>query len=132
MTKKAAYAKRCPMPKCGVAMDRWPHQCGRVTGHDGEHGPPNPFIIGDPAYGTLLCRVCGGDILADEPHRRVIRFWMLPGRGGWRRAFAHDLEVVASDGKQRPRHLRSVRRWRPPGLPGIMRLCLLRGHAGRR
>lgn len=95
----SADTTRCPMPKCGAAVDRWPHRCGRVAGHDGEHGPPNPFLVGDPMYGTLVCRVCDGEIRADEPHRRVIRFWMLPGRGGWRRSRAHDVEATRVDSR---------------------------------
>ena len=84
----------CRIPKCNALMDRWPDQCGRPLGHDGEHGPPNPFLVGDPWWGTLVCRVCGGEIHADEPYRKVKRFWWFPGQGGWRYAFAHD----ANDG----------------------------------
>jgi hypothetical protein len=84
--------RECEMPRCGEPLDRWPGACGRVRGHDGDwHGPRNPVLIGDPWYGNLVCRTCGGNIHADEPHRKVVRFWWLPGRGGWARSFAHDL-----------------------------------------
>lgn len=81
----------CALPICGVAMDKWPRRCKRITGHGGEHGPRNLTRIGDPGWGMLVCRVCGVHLHADEPYRQVVRFWWFPGQGGWTRAFAHEV-----------------------------------------
>lgn len=89
----ALAAQRCVLPTCGAAYGA-PRGCGRVAGHSGDHGPRNPFLIGDPRYGTLVCRACGERILADEPYRKVVRLAWLPGRGGWSRSFAHAPELL--------------------------------------
>lgn len=92
---QATEMNRCVLPKCGTTLNEWPGICSRVKGHDGRHGPPNPFLVADPWWGTLICHVCGKEIFADEPYRKVVRFWWIPGRGGWRHAFAHDVDAFS-------------------------------------